>query len=63
MIRKAATQYAEILNFPSVCLETAPEAEESQWQGLSLSLCTGNAEVPEIVYVISAICKKRIHVK
>ena len=48
LIRKAATQYAEISMFSSVCLETAPEAEESQWQGLSLSLCTGNAEVPEI---------------
>ena len=60
MIRKAATQYAEILNFPSVCLETAPEAEESPWQGFTLTLCTGNAEVPEIVYVILAKWKKRM---
>ena len=37
LIRKAATQYAEISNFPSVCLETAPEAEESQWQGFTFT--------------------------
>ena len=33
---------------------------ESQWQDSPSPSCTGNAEVPEIVYVIFAICKKRM---
>ena len=52
LIRKAATQYAEISFFSSVCLETAPEGEGIAMAGFTLTLCTGNAEVPEMVYVI-----------
>ena len=38
IVRKYATQYTETSIFPPVDLETAPEGEESPWQGFTLTL-------------------------